>query len=126
MDTQSRTAYFLADLTHQISFESLPTAVRNKAAELILDSIGCMIGGTRTEQGRKIIDIFSAMQGVAEAAVYGTDRRLPRLNAVYTNAYTATTLDMDDTYDGHPGSTGIPVALSLDRKSTRLNSSHYS
>jgi 2-methylcitrate dehydratase PrpD len=113
VERDARTAYFLADLTHQIRFESLPPAVLEKAAELILDSIGCMIGGTHTEQGQKIIDIFGGMQGIEEASVYGASRRLPLLNAVYTNAYTATTLDMDDTYDGHPGSTVIPVALSL-------------
>ncbi len=113
MEREERTAYFLADLTHQISANSLPASVLDKTADLILDSIGCMIGGTCTEQGQKIIDIFSAMKGIEEAAVYGTSRRLPLLNSIYTNAYTASTLDMDDTYDGHPGSTVIPVALSM-------------
>ena len=43
----------------------------------------------------------------------GTRERVPLLNGIYVNSYLATVLDFDDTYDGHPGSTVVPVALSI-------------
>lgn len=113
MDKESRTTYFLADLTEKIRYENLPKEVVDKAKMLILDSIACIIGGTLPVQGKKIIDIYGAMKGVPEVGVYGTRQRIPMLNAVYVNSYLATTLDLDDTYDGHPGSTIVPVALSM-------------
>ncbi|MBC2735892.1 MAG: MmgE/PrpD family protein [Desulfobacteraceae bacterium] len=113
MDKQSRTTYHLADLTDRIRFEELPAEVVEKARLLVADSIACMIGGTLPVQGRKMIGIFGAMAGVPDVGICGTTHRMPLLNAVYVNSYLATTLDLDDTYDGHPGSTIVPVALSL-------------
>ncbi|MFO7665317.1 MAG: MmgE/PrpD family protein [Desulfobacterales bacterium] len=113
MDKESRTAYFLSDLTLKMNYHNFPDEVVKKAKLLILDSIACMIGGSFPIQGKKIIDIFGAMKGVPEVGVYGTKERIPLLNASYVNSYLATTLDLDDTYDGHPGSTIVPVALSL-------------
>jgi 2-methylcitrate dehydratase PrpD len=60
-----------------------------------------------------MIALYAGMGGVPDARVYGTDLKLPLLNAVSVNAYLATILDFDDTYDGHPGSTVVPVALAL-------------
>ena len=113
MDKNQRTTYVLADLTRELRFEELPTEVVHKAKELILDSIACMIGGLRTIQGEKIIRLYGAMQGIPEAPIYGRQERLPLLNAIYVNSYLATVLDFDDTYDGHPGSTIVPVALNI-------------
>jgi 2-methylcitrate dehydratase PrpD len=72
-----------------------------------------MIGGTLPVQGKKMVRIFKAMAGVPQVCISGTQDRMPLLNAVYVNSYLATTLDLDDTYDGHPGSTIVPVALSI-------------
>ena len=113
MDKKARIAYFLADLTGQITFGDLPPQVVEKARWLIVDSIACMIGGTLPVQGKKMIGIFNAMAGVPQVGISGTRNRMPLLNAVYVNSYLATTLDLDDTYDGHPGSTIVPVALSI-------------
>jgi len=113
MEKNTRTTYQLADLAGSVSFDKLPAEVRRYAKELVIDSIACMLGGVRTVQGSKIINLYTEMGGVPEAAVGGTKYRLPILNAIYVNSYLATVLDFDDTYDGHPGSTVVPVALSL-------------
>ena len=113
MEKESRTAYALADLTRAIRYDDLPGDVVRKAKELILDSVACMIGGVKTIQGQKIIRLYASMQGVPEAGVYGTPEKIPALNAIYVNSYLATVLDYDDTYDGHPGATVVPVALCL-------------
>lgn len=108
-----RTTFALADLTRDVKYEALPDRVIKKAKELILDSVACMIGGVKPIQGKKMIKVFASMQGVPEVQIYGSSERLPLLNAIYVNSYLATTLDFDDTYDGHPGSTVVPVALGI-------------
>ncbi|MBW1979900.1 MAG: MmgE/PrpD family protein [Deltaproteobacteria bacterium] len=113
MKEQLRTSEVLAKLTLAVNYEELPQEVVVKAKELVLDSIACMIGGSRPVQGRKIINLFAAMGGLPEVQILGSSCRMPLLNAVYVNSYLATVLDFDDTYDGHPGSTVVPVALSI-------------
>ena len=113
MNKDLRTAYVLADLTRQIDYDVLPEQVLAKARELIFDSMGCMIGGVNMVQGQKIINVFESMKGIEDVSIYGTNKKIPLLNAVYVNSYLATVLDLDDTYDGHPGSTIVPVALSM-------------
>jgi 2-methylcitrate dehydratase PrpD len=109
----TRTAFILADLTHELKYRTLPDGVVKKAKELIADSVACMVGGIKPIQGKKMIEVFASMKGVPEVQIYGSRERLPLLNAVYVNSYLATTLDFDDTYDGHPGSTVVPVALGI-------------
>lgn len=110
---KSRTTQALAQITHEVRFERIPPEVLEKAKELILDSVACMLGGLGRVQGETVLRLFGGMGGKPQAHVYGTPKRLPLLNAVYVNAYLCSVLDFDDTYDGHPGATVVPVALSL-------------
>jgi len=89
MNGSSKTTYFLADLTQEVTYEALPHDVIKKAKELILDSVACMVGGVRLIQGEKIIDLFGSMKGVPEVQIYGSHERLPLLNAIYVNSYLA-------------------------------------
>jgi 2-methylcitrate dehydratase PrpD len=41
----------LAEIVNSVAFSELPEGVIEKTRELILDSVGCMIGGTQLEQG---------------------------------------------------------------------------
>lgn len=113
MNSGHRTSEVLADLTLSVCYDKLPQEVIAKAKELILDSIACIIGGSRPEQGVKTIRLFSAMGGVPDVHIFGTHEQVPLLNGIYVNSYLATVLDFDDTYDGHPGSTVVPAALNL-------------
>ncbi len=110
---EERTTYILADLARSIRIENVPNGAVRKAKELILDAIGCNLGGVNTEQGKKMRALYGSMGGEPEATVYGTREKMPLLNALCVNAYLSTVLDFDDTYDGHPGSTIVPVALSM-------------
>ncbi len=106
----------LAEILTSVSFSMLPDKVVQRATELILDSIGCMIGGTQLEQGRTVIKMFSSMGGASEATIPTRLERVPALYASYVNSYLANLLDYDDTYNGHPGATTIPPALAIAEK----------
>ena len=83
----TRTAFMLADLTCEVKYKTLPDGVIKKAKELIADSVACMVGGVKSIQGEKIIEVFASMKGVPEVQIYGSRERLPLLNAVYVNSY---------------------------------------
>jgi len=106
----------LAETVSSVAFSELPEGVIEKTKELILDSVGCMIGGTQLEQGQTVIGMFTGMGGTAEATIVTRSHKVPALHAAYVNSYLANMLDCDDTYNGHPGATTIPPALAVAEK----------
>lgn len=96
-------------------YDRVPREVTEAAKIYILDNVGCIIGGTQLGPSRIVIDLFREWGGADEAAVFGTDLRLPMPHAAYVKAYLANALDFDDTYlrRGHPGSSIIPAALAV-------------
>lgn len=101
----------LAKLATSVALCQLPERVIIKTKDLILDSLGCMIGGTHLGQGQSIIDMFGDMGGAPESTVVGMPTKVPALHAAYANSYLANLLDYDDVCNGHPGATTIPPAL---------------
>ncbi len=103
----------LGDMLASIHYAMLPQQTLLAAKQLVVDSIGCMFGGTQLIQGRKMADHVSSWAGSGKAAVAGSSRCMNPIQAGYLNAYLANLLDYDDTYFGHPGATVIPPALAL-------------
>jgi len=106
----------LAEVLNSVAFSELPEGVIEKTKQLILDSVGCMIGGTQLEQGQMVLGMFAGMGGTAEATMVTSLYKVPALHAAYANSYLANMLDYDDTYNGHPGATTIPPALAVAEK----------
>src|SRR5207247_5197930 len=80
---------------------------------LVLDHLGCALGGSRTPLARAAADVAVADRG-SGATVIGTRRRAAPGPAAFANATAANALDYDDTgATGHPGATVIPAALAL-------------
>lgn len=107
----------LVEYTLSTKYEDYPTAVVEKAKILILDNIGCMLGGSKSAIGDCIIPTFMQMGGSKEATLIGGGKMLPTINAAFVNGTNANALDFDDTYlsdgIGHPGSSTIPAALAM-------------
>jgi len=101
----------LGDMLASIHYATLPQPTLLAAKQLVVDSIGCMFGGTQLMQGHKMADYVSSWAGSGKAVVAGSNRRMSPIQAGYLNAYLANLLDYDDTYFGHPGATVIPPAL---------------
>lgn len=102
----------------KLRWQDLPSAVQHKTKELVLDSLGCAVGGTMLAASRAMVAMVAEWQGRSEAQVMGRSIRLPAAHAAYVNSYLANALDFDDTYlvIGHPGAAIIPAALAVGEK----------
>ena len=106
----------LAEYAAGIRFDTLPQSVVDKACTLMLDHLACALLGMQTPQAAAVVQPFLDLGGHQEATLLGRAGKVPALVAAYGNAQASMMLDYDDTYDGHPGSTVIPVALALGEK----------
>jgi 2-methylcitrate dehydratase PrpD len=105
----------LVDYTMGTKFEDYPKEVIEKTKMLILDNIGCALGGSKTALGDAVITPFVSMGGSEEATIIGSGIKAPCIQAAFVNGTTANALDYDDTLlgIGHPGSSIIPAALAI-------------
>jgi len=109
----------LSEYIAEATFEDIPSNVLKDAKELILDSVGCTIGGAALQPGKMVIEFFTEVGGSPEASILATGRKLPCIHTAYVNSYLANLLDFDDTSTvaiAHPGATTIPTGLALAEK----------
>jgi len=102
---------FAADLT----YESVPPAVRGRAKHLLLDAIGIAFASGKYEFSRRAL---SGMQhfGEGDTDVIGLGARLPLRDAVLMNGMLVHGLDYDDTYlpgSIHLAAGNVPTALGV-------------
>jgi len=110
-DPIARHVEFLA----KILFEDLPTEVVQQAKYLILDSIGCAIGGARTTLGMTVAETIRGLGGKPESTIIGYGGKTNCVLAAHVNAILIDALDFEDTFHGlgHPSATIIPAALAV-------------
>jgi len=96
-----------------LSLDEVPARVFRMLKRLVLDHLGCALGGSRTPLARIAVDAVTEERG-GPATVVGTRRRAAPGPAAFANSLAANALDYDDTgATGHPGSTVIPAALAI-------------
>jgi 2-methylcitrate dehydratase PrpD len=105
----------LARYAVETQYEDYPAHVIEAVKLLILDSIGCMLGGAQTKLGRAMVAPIKGMGGAPEATMVGGGIKVPTIQAAFVNGNTANALDYDDTLlgIGHPGASIIPSALAM-------------
>jgi len=107
----------LAAYAHDAQFEEFPPEVVKRAKFLILDNVGCALGGTQIDVGRKFLRVGAHWQGNPESTVIGTGDKISCMSAAYVNTQVANALDFDDTYDlyppGHPGNSLVQSAIAV-------------
>lgn len=108
----------LAEYAANTQFEDLPPEVIEQAKYLILDTIGCALGGSKTELGRVVTETIGNLGGNPEATIVGEKIKTNCVLAAYVNAILVDALDFEDTFHGlgHPSATIIPAALSVGEK----------
>ena len=111
----------LAGFVAATRFEDLPPEAIHGTKRLILDTLGCAYGATRTESGRLAVRHVQRLGGHPRATVLGSPGRTSATNAAYANGRMANVLDADDTFPTgtHFASTAVFAALALAEEERR-------
>lgn len=108
----------LADFVARTTFEDLPREVVNETKRIILDSLGCGLGGTTVAKGKGATALAKELGGPAEASILGTRGRVSCANATFANAELINALEFDaNLVPGHisPFVISAPLALAESR-----------
>lgn len=119
MAKQRFAAEALSEYITSIDYEDIPQKIIDKTKQALLDSIGCMLGGSQTAAARISSKVVRELGGKPESTLLGLGGgKVPCLGAVFVNSTMANALDFDDTlpWAGHPGATIVPPALAIGEK----------
>ena len=91
---------------------AIPESVRRQARLCILDTVGCTLAGTRTEEASLML---TCEPGTADttATVFGTPHRRSLQGAARINAYLGDVLELNDLIGGHASIGNVTAALAL-------------
>lgn len=91
---------------------NIPEPVRRQACLSILDTVGCVLAGTRTEEAALLL-VCEPATGDRTAAVFGTSERRSLQSAVRINGYLGDVLELNDLIGGHASIGNVSAALAL-------------
>lgn len=98
----------------ETGWEDLPPKVRHQSKRCLLDTLGALIGGTRTPVAKLMSTVSSEQYRGHEASILVFGRKCTAAGAALANGFAANALDIDDGYrlvKGHPGACILPVVL---------------
>ena len=87
----------LARHVRDLAFQDLPSDVVHQTKRLVLDTLGCAIGGYTSEASRIIQEVVKELGHSEEATVFGSGLRTSCLNAALANGAMVRYLDYNDT-----------------------------
>ena len=106
----------LALLAHQVggmTADVIPEAVRRQARLCILDTVGCIVAGTRTEEASLVLACEPSEGTGPTATVAGTPYRRTLRSAIRINGYLGDVLELNDLIGGHASIGNVTAALAL-------------
>src|SRR6266702_2687062 len=99
------------------SYANLPASAVRSARRDILDTFGCMLGGSGSPGIDELCGVIGRWGGLEESRVLLRGTRLPAPQAALLNASMGHALDFDDTLDTggsiHPGVSVLGAALAM-------------
>jgi 2-methylcitrate dehydratase len=108
-------AEYLSRYAVSLAFEDLPAEVVHQAKRLLVDTLGCAIGGYPSEPSKVARNLASAISSRQPATVLGSRQRTSLDLATFANGVMIRYLDFNDGYtsreSGHP-SDSIAAVLS--------------
>jgi 2-methylcitrate dehydratase PrpD len=108
-------AWALAEHVCSTGSADLPSATRLATCSDILDTFGCLLGGSGALGIAELARVLGGWGGAPQAQVMLWQRRLPAPQAAMLNASMAHALDFDDTLDHggaiHPGASVLAASL---------------
>ena len=119
MSTEKTISEQIAELTVSLRYEDLPQDVRKRAAELVLDLLGSMVGSKNIPSSRMATELALELGGPEESTVIGYGRKVAAPNAAFANAIQSYAFDFADDHNesnAHPSVATIPASLALGEK----------
>ncbi len=106
----------ITNYAESLAFADLPVAVVSRTKELILDSVGCAIGGSSSPPAQIAQAIAAETPSLNGATVMVTGQRTTPDVAAFANGIATRYLDYNDTYlgGGHPSDMLAPVLAAND------------
>lgn len=95
-----------------MSGANIPEAVRQQARLCILDTVGCILAGSRTEEAQLVL-ACEPESGDQIATVFGTAHRRGLRAAMRINGYLGDVLELNDLIGGHASIGNVSAALAL-------------
>ena len=94
-----------------IGLDRTPAEVRDQGALCILDTVGCMLAGSRTEEAKLMLDCEA---DVADACtIVGSAERRNVGTAIRVNGYFGDVLELNDLIGGHASIANVAASLAL-------------
>jgi 2-methylcitrate dehydratase PrpD len=91
-----------AEFAISTRFEDLPPSIVHESKRLLLDSIGCALGGMRTAPGEMAISLAKRLGGPPESSIIGVNGKVSCSGAALANGQLINALDYDAvTAGGH-------------------------
>src|SRR5262249_11190565 len=110
-----RIAAYLSDYTVALTFEELPAEVVHHAKRMLIDTLGCAIGGFTSEPSKVARALADTVSSRQPATVLGSGQQTSLDLATFANGVMIRYLDFNDGYtgkeSGHP-SDAIAAVLS--------------
>lgn len=102
----------MADFATTLRYEQLPSDVRKLAQLVLLDTVGCVLVGSTTEEVSLVRNAVRALGGDGKASLWGTLEHAALPLAALVNGTAAHVREIDD-FGGcaHSGAVVIPAAL---------------
>jgi 2-methylcitrate dehydratase PrpD len=109
----------IAELSVNLRYEDLPVKVQKRAANLLMDLLGSMIGSKKIQSSRIATELALELGGPEESSVIGYRRRVAAPNAAFANAMQGYAFDFADDHNesnAHPSVASIPASLAVGEK----------
>ena len=105
----------LAEFACTTTFPDLPTSTVDATRRLVIDTLGCAVGGRAVPSSQAVTRVMVAGGGPPDATVLVGGERLSLTGAVYLNAHYANALDAEETirHSGHLAAATVPPSLAV-------------
>ena len=93
-------ATYLSDYTASLAYDDLPPEVVHQAKRMLIDTLGCAIGGFTSEPSKMARTLAGMVSSQQPATIFGSGQQTSLELATFVNGVMIRYLDFNDGYTG--------------------------